>query len=89
MSWFCGFQRKAILQLNPFFFVLSKTKNILEKEKIQENDERSNASNKKPHKRIKSFYSSLKNCRLKAFPSGIVWNPWVPMKVSSLTWEVV
>ena len=36
---------------------------------------------------VKSFYSSLTPCNAREFPSSIVWNPWVPKKVSFFTWE--
>ena len=38
---------------------------------------------------IKSFYSSLVICNLSRFPSDIMWNPWVPTRVTFFTWEAV
>ena len=38
---------------------------------------------------VKSFYSSLAGCFLKRFPTSIVWNPWVLIRVSFFAWEVI
>ncbi|RVX16496.1 hypothetical protein CK203_006032 [Vitis vinifera] len=36
---------------------------------------------------IKSLYSSMEVGRLKSFLVGIVWNAWIPPKVSFFTWK--
>ena len=38
---------------------------------------------------VKSFYSSLALCNARMFPSGMVWNPWAPNKVSFFAWEAI
>ena len=35
----------------------------------------------------KSFYSSLASKQAKPFTHDIVWNSWVPMRVSFFAWE--
>ena len=35
---------------------------------------------------VKSFYS-LANRRVEPFPHGIVWNSWVPPRISLFAWE--
>ena len=37
---------------------------------------------------IRSLYSNLEVGRSEPFPYGIVWNAWVPPKVSLFTWEM-
>ena len=37
---------------------------------------------------IKSLYASLETGRVVQFPSSVVWNAWVPPKVSFFAWEV-
>ena len=39
--------------------------------------------------RNKSFYSSLVPCNGRGFPSSLVWNPWVPKRVSFFAWEAI
>ena len=36
---------------------------------------------------VKSLYSSIENSE--AFPTSLVWNPWVPVRVSFFTWELL
>ena len=36
---------------------------------------------------IKSLYSTLKEGRVDPFPLSVVWNAWVPTKVSFVAWE--
>ena len=36
---------------------------------------------------VKSFYSSLADRRVEPFPHGIVWNSWVPPRISLFAWE--
>ena len=36
---------------------------------------------------VKSLYSILEEVRVGPFPSSIVWNAWVPPKVSFFAWE--
>lgn len=38
---------------------------------------------------VRSLYFSLTNCRIEAFPSSIVWNTWVPLKVDFFAGEVL
>ena len=38
---------------------------------------------------VKSFYSSLVPCISREFPSSLVWNPWVPKRVSFFAWEAI
>ena len=37
---------------------------------------------------VKSLYASLEIGRVVQFPSSVVWNAWVPPKVSFFAWEV-
>ena len=37
---------------------------------------------------VKGLYSVLENGCTTLFPLKIVWNPWIPSKVSFFTWEV-
>ena len=37
---------------------------------------------------IKSLYSILEEERVDPFPTSVVWNAWVPPKVSFFPWEV-
>ena len=37
---------------------------------------------------VKSFFSSLAPCIGREFPSRLVWNPWVPKRVSFFAWEL-
>ena len=37
---------------------------------------------------VKSLYSILEEVRVDPFPSSVVWNAWVPPKVSFFPWEV-
>ena len=36
---------------------------------------------------VKSLYSILEEVRISRFPTSIVWNTWVPPKVSFFAWE--
>ena len=36
---------------------------------------------------VKSLHASLKTGRVVQFPSSVVWNVWVPPKVSFFAWE--
>ena len=36
---------------------------------------------------VKSLYSSLVDMRVELFPHGIVWNSWVPLRISFFAWE--
>ena len=36
---------------------------------------------------VKSYYFSLVGCYPKGFPTSLVWNPWVLMKVNFFAWE--
>ena len=36
---------------------------------------------------MKSLYSSLVDMRVELFPHGIVWNSWVPLRISFFAWE--
>ena len=36
---------------------------------------------------VKSLYSSLEVGSLVLFPVGVVWNAWVPPKVSFFAWK--
>ena len=38
---------------------------------------------------VKSFYSSLADRRVEPFPHGIVWNSWVPPRISLFAWEAI
>ena len=38
---------------------------------------------------VKSFFSSLTPCIGREFPSSLVWNPWVPKRVSFFAWEAI
>ena len=38
---------------------------------------------------IKSFYSSLVGCHSKRFPTSLVWNGWVLMKVGFFAWKAI
>ncbi|RVW72345.1 putative mitochondrial protein [Vitis vinifera] len=38
---------------------------------------------------VKSFFSSLAPCIGREFPSSLVWNPWVPKRVSFFAWEAI
>ena len=37
---------------------------------------------------IKSLYSILEEERVDPFPTSVVWNAWVPPKISFFPWEV-
>ena len=36
---------------------------------------------------VKSLYSILEGGRIEPFPTSVVWNAWVPPKVSFFAWE--
>ena len=38
---------------------------------------------------VKSFFCSLAPCIGREFPSSLVWNPWVPKRVSFFAWEAI
>ena len=38
---------------------------------------------------VKFFYSSLVPCIGREFPSSLVWNYWVPKRVSFFAWEAI
>ena len=38
---------------------------------------------------VKSFFSSIVPCIGREFPLSLVWNPWVPKRVSFFAWESI
>ena len=77
-----NFHDRELDVVNNFFLKLSEFGRFREKE-----DKMVWKATKNGMFSVRSFYNALENVGEVTFPSKIIWNSWVPTKVSFFAWE--